>query len=85
MSSQGSFPSHDLSATFQFAREEEVVLQCELGCCSSQTCSYAGIVLLIDWRDIDAFQESLRQSKDRKPFSFYVCFALELLQPVYSD
>lgn len=23
------------------------------------------------WKDIDAFQESLRQSKDRKPFSFY--------------
>jgi len=30
-------------------------------------------VLCTDWRDIDAFQESLKQSKDRKPFSFYVC------------
>jgi len=46
-----SFPKHDIAASFNFAREEEIVLQY--------------------WKDIDAFQESLRQSKDRKPYSFY--------------
>jgi len=28
-------------------------------------------IVLEFWRKIDAFQETLRQSKDRKPFSFY--------------
>ena len=49
--STSEFPAHDISAAFQFAREEEKVLKF--------------------WQEIDAFQESLRQSKDRKPFSFY--------------
>lgn len=52
MASNGaSFPSHDVTANFHFAQEEEKVLQY--------------------WREIDAFQTSLQQSKGKKPFSFY--------------
>ncbi|TFY65942.1 hypothetical protein EVG20_g5142 [Dentipellis fragilis] len=46
-----SFPAHDLSANFNFAKEEEKVLQF--------------------WREIDAFQTSLKLSEGRPEFSFY--------------
>ncbi|TFY83550.1 hypothetical protein EWM64_g468 [Hericium alpestre] len=46
-----SFEPHDLTAPFNFAKEEEKVLQF--------------------WRDIDAFQTSLKLSEGRPEFSFY--------------
>ncbi|OSD03974.1 isoleucine-tRNA ligase [Trametes coccinea BRFM310] len=46
-----SFPPHNLSAPFNFAKEEEKVIQY--------------------WRDIDAFQTSLKLSEGRPEFSFY--------------
>jgi len=46
-----SFPPHDASASFNFAKEEEKVIQF--------------------WRDIDAFQTSLKLSEGRPEFSFY--------------
>jgi len=47
----GALGPHDVQSYFNFAGEEERVLEY--------------------WRSIDAFQESVRQSKDRKPYSFY--------------
>ncbi|KDQ57791.1 hypothetical protein JAAARDRAFT_35481 [Jaapia argillacea MUCL 33604] len=46
-----SFPPHDISAQFDFAKEEEKVI------------AY--------WREIDAFQTSLKLSEGRPEFSFY--------------
>ncbi|KAH9938927.1 isoleucine-tRNA ligase [Amylocystis lapponica] len=46
-----SFPPHDLSAPFNFAKEEEKVLEY--------------------WREIDAFQTSLKLSEGRPEYSFY--------------
>ncbi|EMD37268.1 hypothetical protein CERSUDRAFT_113919 [Gelatoporia subvermispora B] len=46
-----SFPPHDISAPFNFAKEEEKVLEF--------------------WREIDAFQTSLKLSEGRPEFSFY--------------
>ncbi|PPR05812.1 hypothetical protein CVT26_010092 [Gymnopilus dilepis] len=45
------FPPHDISAPFDFPKEEEKVLAF--------------------WREIDAFQTSLKQSEGRPEFSFY--------------
>ncbi|KAF8160771.1 tRNA synthetases class I-domain-containing protein [Crassisporium funariophilum] len=46
-----SFPAHDISAPFDFPKEEEKVLAF--------------------WREIDAFQTSLKLSEGRPEFSFY--------------
>ncbi|KAI0318329.1 isoleucine-tRNA ligase [Amylostereum chailletii] len=46
-----AFPAHDLSAPFNFAKEEEKVIEF--------------------WREIDAFQTSLKLSEGRPEFSFY--------------
>lgn len=46
-----SFSQHDISASFDFAKEEEKVIQF--------------------WRDIDAFQTSLKLSEGRPEYSFY--------------
>ncbi|KAI0949722.1 Isoleucine--tRNA ligase, cytoplasmic [Taiwanofungus camphoratus] len=46
-----SFPPHDLSTPFNFAKEEEKVLEY--------------------WREIDAFQTSLKLSEGRPEYSFY--------------
>ncbi|KIP04106.1 hypothetical protein PHLGIDRAFT_129718 [Phlebiopsis gigantea 11061_1 CR5-6] len=46
-----SFPPHDLASSFNFAKEEEKVIQF--------------------WRDIDAFQTSLKLSEGRPEFTFY--------------
>lgn len=43
--------NHDITAPFNFAEQEKLVIQYH--------------------RDIDAFQESLRQSKGRKPYTFF--------------
>ncbi|VDC06970.1 unnamed protein product [Peniophora sp. CBMAI 1063] len=46
-----SFPAHDLSSQFNFAKEEEKVIEF--------------------WREIDAFQTSLKLSEGRPEYSFY--------------
>ncbi|XP_006460783.1 hypothetical protein AGABI2DRAFT_185126 [Agaricus bisporus var. bisporus H97] len=46
-----SFSPHDISVSFDFAREEEKIIQF--------------------WREIDAFQTSLKLSEGRPEFSFY--------------
>ncbi|KAI0812605.1 isoleucine-tRNA ligase [Irpex lacteus] len=46
-----SFPPHDLTTPFNFAKEEEKVIQY--------------------WREIDAFQTSLKLSEGRPEFTFY--------------
>ncbi|KAG5648567.1 hypothetical protein DXG03_003178 [Asterophora parasitica] len=46
-----SFPAHDISAPFDFAKEEEKVIAF--------------------WKEIDAFQTSLKQSEGRPEFTFY--------------
>ena len=66
----GALGPHDVQAYFNFAGEEERVLEyCQLPCSvplpsSADSSAHPG-------RSIDAFQESVRQSKDRKPYSFY--------------
>ncbi|KAL1743356.1 tRNA synthetases class I-domain-containing protein [Schizophyllum fasciatum] len=46
-----SFPAHDISASFDFPKEEEKIIQF--------------------WRDIDAFQTSLKLTEGKPEFSFY--------------
>jgi hypothetical protein len=70
---EGALGPHNIDGHFNFAGEELKVLEyCTwdgMGCCPE-------IWLSLGWmgnagKSIDAFNESIRQSKDRKPYSFY--------------